>query len=168
MVLVALSSAAAHAGPDATSTGECGVHAGVAVRTDLEAHGVRVPVGLRTGAWDTTLVLDPLFFYDRQHDLDVLVEWHPGERIALLLGWRWSIVQVAGGLHQQQRSVVGVTAAGPRFWSARLRTSASLELSTLWVKHGGGVDVDWISADRNLADAFRLGLFVRIEYWRAR
>ncbi len=166
IALVMLLAAPVHAEPPAMLDPQRrrAAHAGLDVRTDLGAHPVRVPVGLRAGNWDATLVLDPMFVFDRQHDLDVLVEWYPGERIGLMAGWRWSVVQVDGGTHHQQRSLVGVTAVGPDFASARIRTSASLEVATLWVKHGGGVGADWISADRNFADAIGLGLFVRIEY----
>ena len=66
----------------------------------------------------------------------------------------------------QERTVVGVTGTGPRFFDGALLTKFSLELATLWVKHGGGAETDWISGDRNLIDHFALGLFLRIEYAR--
>jgi hypothetical protein len=142
------------------------VHAGLDVRTDLGTHHTRIPIGIRSCAWDGTIVLDPMFVLDGEHDLDLLGEYFFGPRIGVLIGWRWSAVDVADGVHHQQRSLVGITGIGPSFFDNALRTSASLELSTLWVKHGGGVGADWISADRNLHDSFGLGLFVRIEYAR--
>jgi len=141
-------------------------HAGLDMRTDLGAHHTRVPIGIRTAQWDGTLVVDPMFLLDGQHDLDLLGEYYFGPRIGVFIGWRWSAIAVAGGVHNQQRSLVGITGLGPMFFNGALRTSASVELSTLWLKHGGGVDMDWISADRNLHDSFGLGIFVRVEYAR--
>lgn len=142
------------------------LHVGADVRTDQGTHHTRLPLGYRACQWDTTLVLDPLVLLDGQHDLDLLVERFFGPRLGVLAGYRWSAISVDRGLHHQQRSLVGVTAVGPSFFDDRLRTRMSLELATLWVKHGGGTEVDWISGDRNLLDHFSLGLFVRIEYAR--
>jgi len=143
------------------------LHTGLDVRTDLGTHHTRVPIGVRTQDWDATLVVDPMYLLDGQHDLDALGEYFFGDRIGLLWGYRWSALAVADGSHHQHRSVVGVTGLGPNFFDAQLRTRFSLELATLWVKHGGGVDADWISFDRNFHDSMSLGLFVRIEYARA-
>jgi hypothetical protein len=142
------------------------VHAGLDVRTDLGTHHTRLALGYRTCVWDTTLVLDPMVVLDGQHDLDLMVEYFFGARVGVLAGLRWSAVAVADGLHHQDRTFVGITGVGPSFWDGALRTKFSLELGTLWVKHGGGAETDWISADRNLIDHFALGLFIRIEYAR--
>lgn len=142
------------------------IHAGLDVRTDLGTHHTRLPVGFRRGSWDGTLVVDPMVFLDGQHDLDLIGEYYFGPRIGVFFGWRWSALAVADGVHNQQRSLVGITGLGPTFFNDTLRTSASVELATLWVKHGGGVDMDWISADRNLIDSFGFGIFVRVEYAR--
>lgn len=143
------------------------VHGGLDVRTDLGTHHTRVALGYRACAWDTTLVVDPMAVLDGQHDLDVMTEYFFGPRVGVLAGLRWSAVDVADGVHHQERTFVGVTGLGPTFWDDALRTKFSLELATLWVKHGGGTETDWISADRNLIDHFALGLFVRIEYARS-
>lgn len=143
------------------------LHGGLDVRTDLGTHHTRLAVGMRACAWDTTLVLDPMVALDGQHDLDLIVERYFGSRVAVLAGVRWSAVAVDGGYHHQDRTMLGVTGAGPRFFDGALLTKFSLELATLWVKHGGGAETDWISADRNLADHLSLGLFVRIEYARS-
>jgi hypothetical protein len=142
------------------------VHTGLDMRTDLGTHHTRVPMGIRTHEWGGTIVVDPMFVLDGQHDLDLIGEYFFGPRIGVFLGWRWSALRVADGVHHQQRSIAGITGVGPAFFDNALRTSASLELATLWVKHGGGVDANWISADRNMHDSFGLGLFVRIEYAR--
>jgi hypothetical protein len=142
------------------------VHTGLDMRTDLGTHHTRVPMGIRTNDWDGTIVVDPMFLLDGQHDLDLIGEYFFGPRIGVFLGWRWSALRVADGVHHQQRSIAGITGVGPSFFDSALRTSASLELATLWVKHGGGVDANWISADRNMHDSFGFGLFVRVEYAR--
>lgn len=160
IIAIALASGSETAHADET------LHVGLDVRTDLGTHHTRLPLGYRSGAWDTTIVLDPMVVLDGQHDFDLLVERFFGPRIGVLAGYRWSAVAVDGGLHNQQRTLIGATAIGPSFLDDQLRTRFSLEMATLWVKHGGGVDSNWISADRNLLDHFSLGLFVRIEYAR--
>jgi hypothetical protein len=145
---------------------ERSLHVGLDVRTDLGTHHTRLPIGYRACLWDTTLVLDPMVILDGQHDLDLLVERYVGSRIALLAGLRWTAIAVDGGLHHQERTLLGVTGVGPTFFDDRLLTKLSLEVATLWVKHGGGAETDWISADRNLLDHFSVGLFLRVEYAR--
>jgi hypothetical protein len=140
------------------------LHAGLDVRTDLGTHHTRLPLGYRACQWDTTLVLDPLAVLDGEHDLDLFVERYLGQRVAVLAGYRWSAIAVDEGTHHQQRTMFGVTGVGPSFFDDHLRTKFSLEMATLWVKHGGGAETQWISADRNLLDHFSFGLFVRIEY----
>lgn len=142
------------------------VHIGIDARTDLGTHPARVAVGYRASAWDATLVVDPMYAVDGEHDLDALAEWFPSTRLGLLLGWRWTVIDVATGHHQQQRSLLGLTGVGPRFFGNALRTSASLEFATLWVSHGGGEDAQWFGTDRNFLDRLSFGLFVRIEYAR--
>lgn len=154
------------AGVCAHAHAEESLHVGLDVRTDLGTHHTRLPIGYRTFEWDTTLVFDPMAMLDGQHDFDLLVERYIGDYIALLGGYRWSAVAVDDGMHHQQRTLVGVTGLGPSFFDERLRTKFSLEFATLWVKHGGGADTQWISADRNLLDHLSFGLFVRIEYAR--
>lgn len=150
----------------ATASAEREYHLGIDARTDLGTHPVRPAIGIRTCAWDTTLVFDPMYLADGEHDLDLLAEWYPNAKLALLLGWRWTVVHLSEGHHQQQRSLLGVTGVGPRFFGGRLRTSASLEFSTLWVSHGGGEGAQWFGGDRNFLDRLALGLFVRIELAR--
>ncbi len=167
MKLVVLGMLALIGGTAAPVHAEDSLHIGLDGRTDLGTHHARLPVGYRAGAWDTTLVLDPLVVLDGQHDFDLIVERYVGPRVGLLGGYRWSALAVDSGLHHQHRTLLGATAVGPSFLDDQLRTKFSFEVATLWAKHGGGVDTNWISADRNLIDSFSLGLFVRIEYARA-
>jgi hypothetical protein len=143
------------------------LHTGLAIRSDLGAHSVRIPIGYRACRWDATLVFDPLALLDAQHDLDLVGEYYLRDRVAVLFGWRWSAVAIADGWHHQQRSLIGLTGVGPDFFDKRLRTSFSFEIATLWVKHGGGTGAQWISFDRNLDDSILFGVFVRLEYAHA-
>ena len=140
------------------------LHAGLDVRTDLGAHHTRLPIGMRWEKWGATAVIDPMYLLDGEHDLDLLGEYFFGPRIGVMAGWRWTTIAVNGGHHQQQRSLIGVTAVGPEFFGGRVRTSGSLELATLWVSYGGGAMTEWITAGRSIMDNFALGLFARIEY----
>ncbi|HSD89248.1 MAG TPA: hypothetical protein VLB44_17085 [Kofleriaceae bacterium] len=141
-------------------------HIGVDARTDLGTHPGRLALGMRHCVWDGTLVVDPMAVFDGEHDGDALADWYFDDRIALMFGWRWSVISVADGYLQQQRSLVGVTGVGPSFFDRRLRTSLSLELETLWVKYGADTKTEWIALDRNFLDHVGLGLFVRIDYAR--
>lgn len=146
---------------------ERSLHVGLDLRTDLGTHHARLPLGYRASQWDTTLVFDPLVVLDGQHDFDLIVERYLGSRIGVLAGYRWSAIAVDDGLHNQHRTMLGVTGVGPAFFDDRLVTKFSFEVATLWVKHGGGTDTDWISGDRNLLDQFSFGLFLRVEYARS-
>ncbi len=139
-------------------------HAGINLRADLGTHQARLAAGVETSSWDATLVLDPSYLLDGEHDLDLLAERRFAPWLAAAFGWRWSTIDVADGHHHQQRSIVGVTAAFPDLASGRIRSRLTLELATLWVKHGGGSQRDWISFDRNLLDHLAFGMFLRIEY----
>src|SRR4051794_32236413 len=105
----------------ATAAADPTLHAGLDIRTDLGTHPVRFPFGVRRGDWDATIVADPAAVLDGEHDLDVLGEWFAGPRIALMFGWRWTAIHVAGGTLHQQRSLIGVTGIGPQFFSGHLR-----------------------------------------------
>jgi len=147
-----------------TAHAERWLHAGADVRTDLGTHPARLALGYRACAWDATLVLDPLAVFDGEHGLDLVGEYFVSPRIALLAGLRWTAIAVDGGTHHQERTLVGVTGVGPALFGDALRTAFSFEIATLWVKHGGGAETDWISWDRNLLDHLAAGIFLRIEY----
>lgn len=139
-------------------------HAGLDLRADLGTHQARIAAGVQTPSWDATLVLDPTYALDGEHDLDLLGERMFTRWLAVMFGWRWSALDVAGGHHHQHRSLLGVTAAFPDLACGRIRSRLTLEVATLWVKHGGGAMTDWISFDRNLLDHLSFGMFLRIEY----
>ena len=143
---------------------EPALHAGADLRTDLGTHAARLALGYRDTHWGGTLVVDPMAVLDGVHDLDAIGEYFFGARVGVFLGARWTTIAVHNGVHQQERSLVGVTGIGPAFLDGRIQTSFSFEVATLWVKHGGGAETAWISADRNLLDEFSTGIFLRVDY----
>lgn len=156
---------AARAEADPPPRAATAFHGGLDLRTDLGTHQFRLAAGLARGAWDFSVVLDPLVVADGQHDIDLFAErmfWD--DRVGVLFGWRMTTVAIADGLFHQQRSLLGLTAALPDLAGGRIRSRWSLELATLWVKHGAGTDPEWIAGDRGLFDHFGFGMFVRIEY----
>jgi hypothetical protein len=143
------------------------VHAGLNFRTDFGTHPLRVDGGVRFGALDTILVLDPMFFTDGQHDVDLLLDRRFAPRHwSLLFGWRTTAVALAGGHQFQQKSVLGVAGRLPELWEGRLRAQAGLECTILWVNHGADLPTDWISFEsgRHVADRINFGLFLRFEH----
>lgn len=140
-------------------------HAGLNVRAELGTHPIRVGGGIDLDPVDLTLVLDPMFWTDGQHDVDVLVE----KRLcacgwALLTGWRTSAIGLLGGHQFQEKLLVGVSAPLPDL--GPFRTRWSFELATVIVKHGADLPADWISfaSGRDFIDLVNFGMFVRIEY----
>lgn len=138
-------------------------YVGLDVRSDLGTHPVRIPLGIRVDRWKASIVLDPIYALDGQHDLDAVGEYF-FDRFGILFGWRSSLMDLGDGLHHQERSLLGATALGPQLFSGHVQTSASFELATLWVKYGGDTPTQWIPSDRSVMDHFAFGLFVRVEY----
>jgi hypothetical protein len=143
-------------------------HAGLNLRADSGAHPIRVTGGYQfCNTVDASLTLDPMFFTDGQHDIDALAHIWP-KRYSLLLGWRTSIIGVAGGNQFQQKAVVGVGAPLPSVLG--LRTRWSFELATVVARHGAGLPTKTISfaAGRDFIDLLNFGMFVTVEFDHAR
>ncbi len=143
-------------------------HAGFNLRPDTGTHPIRIGGGVQLDSIDASLVLDPMFWTDGQHDLDALVHVMPCERgWGFLAGWRTSAIGLLGGTQLQQKLLVGVAAALPDLGPLRVRWS--FELATLVVKHGGDLPTDWISfaSGRDFIDLVNFGTFVTFEYARA-
>ena len=142
-------------------------HVGFNLRTDLAAHPVRVDGGARFDHLDLILVLDPMFWTDGQHDVELLAQWQfTPLRWAVFGGWRPTAIGVDGGRQFQHKLVAGVAAGLPSLGTRALRGQAGLELAVLLVKHGADLATDWISVGsaRGISDYVRLGMFVRFEY----
>jgi hypothetical protein len=143
-------------------------HAGLNLRADLGTHPIRAGGGIQLEQLDFTLVLDPMFWTDGQHDLDALAFWAPCSRAwGLLGGWRTSTIGLLDGTQLQHKLLVGIGAPLPQLGPFRARWS--FELATVLVKHGGDLPTDWISfaSGRDFIDLVNFGMFVSIEYGKA-
>ncbi len=141
-------------------------HAGLDIRGDLGTHPIRAGGGLEFGRIDTMLVLDPMFWTDGQHDIDLFGFWSPCSKAwGLLAGWRTSTIGLVDGTQFQEKLVLGIGAPLPRL-GKHIRTRFAFELATLVVKHGGDLPSEWISfaTGRDFIDLVNFGMFVTVEY----
>ena len=144
-----------------------GWHAGLNLRVDPGTHPIRAGIGLERGSTDATLVLDPMFFTDGQHDVDLYAHWKLSSAgWSLLYGWRTTAIALQGGHQLQEKLLVGVGAPLPFFGQLPLRARWSFELAALVVKHGADLPREWISFEsgRDFIDLFNFGMFVTFEY----
>lgn len=142
-------------------------HAGLNLRVDPGTHPVRAGGGIERGRLDATLVLDPMFWTDGQHDIDLLAHWKlVPAGWSVLTGWRTTLIGIAGGTQYQEKLLVGFGAPLPFFGSLPLRAKWSFELAALVVKHGADLPSEWISFDsgRDFIDLLNFGMFVTFEY----
>lgn len=144
-------------------------HAGLDLRADPGTHPIRAGGGVELGRLDTLLVLDPMFWTDGQHDLDLLATWRLGCRgFGLTAGWRTTAIGIQDGHQFQDKLVLGL--GGPiAIVGAPLRMRWTFELATVIVKHGGGLPSETISfaSGRDFIDLVNFGMFVTFEYARA-
>jgi hypothetical protein len=142
-------------------------HAGLNLRADPGTHPIRAGGGIERGAIDATLVLDPMFWTDGQHDVDLYAHWKLSSAgWSLLSGWRTTAIGLQDGHQYQQKLLVGIGAPLPFFGELPLRAAAALELAALVLKHGADLPREWISFDsgRDFIDLVNFGMFVTIEY----
>lgn len=142
-------------------------HAGFDLRVDPGTHPIRVGGGVELGRLDAMLVLDPMFWTDGQHDIDLFTTTRISRRGAgLLAGWRTSAIGIADGHQLQQKLLIGLSGPLPLCDSAALRMRWAFELATVIVKHGGGLPSEVISFEsgRDFIDLVNFGMFVTIEY----
>ena len=137
------------------------------LRTDLGTHRVRVGGGARLGPLSLGAVIDPKVFIDtRQNDTDLIAEWWvcPGGWAALA-GWRVTQVFIDRGRHYYESLVVGATAGIPPLLDRNVRGRFGFELEANIVRHGAGIETDWISleSERHWKDLLSVGLFARFE-----
>lgn len=166
LLTILLAAGTAGAEPTVKKTSDLGWHAGLNLRTDFGTHPIRIDGGLRWRSWDFILVLDPMFFTDGQHDIDLLADWEFASNWSALFGWRTTVIAIADGHQWQQKSVLGIAARLPDLVTGRLRAQWGFEVAFLWVKHGGGMPAAGISFEsfRHVSDHFNFGMFVRFEY----
>ena len=139
------------------------LHTGLDLRSELGVHLARLCGGVAFGRVDVALTLDPLWLLDRQHALDAIVEYRPHpDGWGVFAGWRLGAIGVADGTQWQESPLVGVSGGLPRL-ASWLRLRAGVELATLVVKHGAGLPVAWIGADRGVIDHLNLEIFLRVE-----
>ena len=141
-------------------------HAGLDLRADLGTHPIRAGGGVGFGTLDLHLTLDPMFWTDGQHDIDLIAGWAPCARgWGPIGGWRTSAIGIAGGHQLQQKLVLGVYAPLPAL-GKRFRARWAFELATVIVKHGGDLPSEWISfaSGRDFIDLVNFGMSIRIEY----
>ncbi len=157
VIVIGALTASAGADPTQWSTG-------LNVRADLGTHPIRAGGGLERGPLDVALVLDPMFWTDGQHDIDLLTSWHPCDTWGGIAGWRVSTIGLAGGDQFQEKLVLGVSAHLPSIAWVRVRWA--FELAAVVVKHGGDLPTDWISFEsgRDYIDLLNFGMFVRFDY----
>ena len=143
-------------------------HSGLNMRTDFGTHPIRLDAGVGSGHLDLIVVLDPMFWTDDQFDTDLLLDWSFTPGWSVLAGLRSTAIALSGGTYWQQKSLTGIAGRLPALAGQSVRAQWGLELSILWVKHGGGLPVDAISfaSFRHVADNLNFGMFVRIEYAR--
>jgi hypothetical protein len=142
-------------------------HAGLNLRADPGTHPIRAGGGIERGAIDATLVLDPMFWTDGQHDIDLYAHWKLSSAgWSLLSGWRTTAIGLQDGHQYQQKLPVGIGAPLPFFGELPLRAKWSFELAALVLKHGADLPREWISFDsgRDFIDLVNFGMFVTIEY----
>lgn len=150
----------------APARAEPGYHGGLDLRAELGTHPIRAGGGIDFGAIDTLLVLDPMFWTDGQHDLDLLAFYEGDGGWGPLAGWRTTIIGIDGGSQKQQKLVLGLGAPLPRIGDLPIRARWAFELTALVVKHGGDLPSQWISfaSGRDFIDLLNFGMFVTVEY----
>ncbi len=142
-------------------------HVGVNARTELGVHPLRLGAGVQRGAWDLTVVLDPMVLTDGEHDLDLIGQRRLGHsRWTALGGLRWTAIGIADGRQSQDRLFVGVGAPLAGGDGTRFQVRWAVEASMLIVKHGAGLPTAWVSlaSNRDYVDRVALGMFVTVDH----
>jgi len=142
------------------------VHVGLNLRTDLGVHPLRLDIGGRIGAFDATLVLDPMVLTDGQMSTDLLLQYRSDLGIDGLVGWRTTTIGALDGPQYQQNLLLGAGLELPRFCDGAIRGQWGLELAMTVVKHGGGLPEEVISfaSGRHYIDLVNFAMFARFEF----
>lgn len=147
---------------DADITG----HAGLNLRADNGAHGLRVMAGLDAGAFDLSLTLDPMVITDGQLDTDLMATVKVTDSgWGVFTGLRNTRIGILGGNEFQEKLLVGIGSPLPLFGDLSVRMRWGFEAAVVVVKHGAGLPTDWISFEqgRDFVDLINFGMFLTFE-----
>jgi len=141
-------------------------HAGINLRTELGTHPMRINGGMRIDPLELNLVLDPMFWTDGQHDLDLVGTTSVNESgLGVLVGLRSTSIGLSGGRHFHELLLLGISAPLAGFGDA-LGATWGFELGTVVLKHGAGLPTETISfaSGRDFIDLVNFAMFVRFDY----
>jgi hypothetical protein len=140
--------------------------AGIQLRSDPGVHQARVHGGVRAGAIEATLVLDPLYLTDGEHDLDAVVGWRPSAAHpawAVTGGWRLVTFDLGAGTRVHQHVLVGASVTLPCLVRG-VRAELGLELAFVAAQHGAGLGTEWFPTDDRVLDVIQPAMSLRIEH----
>lgn len=146
--------------------GERSWHAGINLRTELGTHPMRVNGGMRIAPIELNLVLDPMFWTDGQHDLDLVGTMSVTEsELGVFAGLRSTSLGLSGGRHYHELLLLGLSAPLGGFGDA-VGATWGFELGTVILKHGAGLPTETISlaSGRDFIDLVNVAMFVRFDY----
>jgi len=150
-------------------------HADPSWRAGLDVHGtdaayggrrpLGVAAGLRCGATEGGVVVDPLVFALGWEMLDVTAgRWFADDRIELLAGWRQLSGRFGTGRRYDEAVLLGADWVVPL--SRRFRLGFGLEFQTSIWRHGGDISSDTIAVfpvTTDLPERMSLLLHARFE-----
>ncbi len=142
-------------------------HAGLNLRSELGTHPIRAGGGVQLDRLELTLVLDPMWWTDGQHDIDAVMGWRVDDRgLGLFAGWRNTSLGLSGGRHYQEKLLLGVSSPMDAISTSWFAATWGFEVSTVVAKHGADLPTEWISFEtgRDFIDLVNFAMFVRFDY----
>jgi hypothetical protein len=150
----------------APASAESGWHTGLDFHGTDAAFAARRPIGitagLRRGAIDGSVVIDPMLLVLGWEMLDLTIgHWNASDRVELLTGWR----QTSGGLsHGRRYDEAWLLGADVAIASSRVRVSFGAELViSLW-RHGGHIPSDTITFAANPELGTRMAVLLHLRF----
>jgi hypothetical protein len=147
---------------------DSGWRAGLDLHGFDAAFGARRPIGIgmgiRSGAVEGAVVVDPMIFVLGWEMLDVTVgRWLARDRVEALIGWRQTSGAIGTGRRYDEAILLGVDWMIPS--SGKLRLTFGVELETSVWRHGGGIDSEHIRLFSSSADLLpRLELLLHARF----
>ncbi len=144
--------------------------AGVQLSSDSDTQEARVGAGVRSGIWKLGLVFDVQPMGGDSDDIDLVLEVRPGaESWGLIGGWRTCGIRIEQGRQWQEQLLLGAVGNLPRLLDGRIAPSFGVEAVSTIVRHGDGLETDWVSfaSTRHIEDTLSLSMFVRLGYGAA-